>query len=42
LINLPIAVQSNFAVPTAVAIGVGGPANAGNVIGGLKNFGFRL
>ena len=23
--------QNNFAVPTAVAIGVGGPANAGNL-----------
>jgi hypothetical protein len=29
-------------VPTAVAIGVGGPANAGNLIGGLTNFGFQL
>ena len=42
LINLPITIQNNFAVPTAVAIGVGGPANAGNLIGGLTNFGFQL
>jgi hypothetical protein len=42
LINLPITIQNNFAVPTAVAIGVGGPASAGNLIGGLTNFGFQL
>jgi hypothetical protein len=42
LINLPITIQNNFAVPTAVAIGVGGPANAGNLIGGLTNFAFQL
>jgi hypothetical protein len=42
LVNLPITIQNNFAVPTAVAIGVGGPASAGNLIGGLTNFGFQL
>ena len=45
-INLPITVQTsienNIPVQTAVATGIGGSANAGNLIGGLGNFTSQL
>jgi hypothetical protein len=48
LVNVPIniqnTIQTNLPVQTAVAIGLGVPASAGNLIGGLTNgsFGFQL
>jgi hypothetical protein len=43
LVNIPITIQNNIPIQTAVATGVlGGPANAGNGIGGLTNLGFQL
>ena len=48
LVNVPIniqnTIQTNLPIQTAVAIGIGSPASAGNLIGGLTNgsFGFQL
>jgi hypothetical protein len=41
LVNVPISIQNNIPVQTAVATSIGGDANAGNGIGGLTNFGFQ-
>ena len=34
-------IQNNIPVQNAVATAIGGPANAGNGIGGLTNFGLQ-
>jgi hypothetical protein len=42
LFNLgDIIVQNNIAVPTAVAVSVGGDATGANVLGSLKNLAFH-
>lgn len=44
-VEVPISIQNSvqniIPVQNAVATSVGGPANAGNGIGGLQNFGFQ-
>jgi hypothetical protein len=41
-IHLPdITIQNNIPVQNAVAVGVGVPAIAGNLIGDIKNFGLH-
>jgi hypothetical protein len=42
LVNVPVTIQNNFPIQTAVATSIGGFAKAGNGIGGIANLNFPL